>query len=91
MPRRWTADERQAHAAFMKRLHRERRFAHFRLPDQVRAATVAALRQSTRPNASRIAREIGVSHFYVCTVARAEGIELRPGRRPTIDATENAA
>jgi hypothetical protein len=75
----------------MKRLHQQRRFAYFRLPDQLRALTVAALRQSTRPNASKIARDIGVSHFYVCTVARAEGVGLRPGRRPATATTENAA
>jgi hypothetical protein len=81
MPRHWTAQQRQTHAAFMKRLHRERGLPHFRLPDHKRAAVAAALHQSAVPNASRIADRLGVSHFYVCAVARAEGIALRPGRR----------
>lgn len=81
MPRRWSDQQRQAHAAFMKQLHQQRRWRYFRLPDQTRAAVAALLRQTTRPNASAIARQLDVSHFYVCTVARAEGVKLRPGRR----------
>lgn len=82
MPRRWTDQQRQAHAAFMKQLHQQRSWQYFRLSDQTRAAVAAMLHQTTRPNASAIARDLNVSHFYVCTVARAEGVTLRPGRRP---------
>jgi hypothetical protein len=89
MTRRWTEQERQAHAAFMKRLHQQRSFRYFRLPHQTRAAVAAALWQDTRPNASHISRELGVSHFYVCTVARAEGVKLKPGRRPRKSASQH--
>jgi hypothetical protein len=75
MPRHWTEQE-----------HRQHSFRHFRLPEEKRAATVAALHQSALPNASAIAGQLGVSHFFVCTVARAEGVRLRPGRRPAGDA-----
>lgn len=80
MPRHWTDQQRQAHAAFMQQLHRARPFRYFRLSDQTRDAVAAALRQTTKPNASHIARQLGVSPSFVCTVARAEGIELRSGR-----------
>lgn len=96
MPRRWTEEQRREHAAFMKQLHGQRRFRFYTLPAEVRAAIVADLRQLPNPKATLIARRHDVAHSTVCTIARAEGIRLKPGRdarrRPEQAAvTEHAA
>jgi hypothetical protein len=82
MPRRWTEDERREHAALMQRLHQQRRFPHYTLPPELRAAIAAELRQLANPKATHIARRYDVAHSTVCAIARAEGIRLKPGRDP---------
>jgi len=82
MPRRWTENERREHAALMKRLHQQRSFPHYTLPAELRAAIAAELRQHPNPKATHIARRHDVAHSTVCTIARAEGIRLKPGRDP---------
>lgn len=91
MPRRWTDQQRQAHAALMKTLHQQRPWRYHSLPAEVRAAVAAALHAAADPKATEIMQRFGVAHSTVCTIARAEGIELRAGRRSKRQKIKSAA
>jgi hypothetical protein len=84
MPRRWTDQQRRAHAAFRKHLHQQRLWRHHSLPAEVRVGIAAALRAAADPKATDVMRRFGVAHSTVCIIARAEGIELKPGRRARV-------
>ena len=50
------------------------------LPPKTRARVVAAL--AVNPNATQVAKQIGVDAGTVMRIAKAEGIKLFPGGRP---------